>query len=110
MPRRRRRANALDVDAERGLAMCILMHSPKDVIAGAFAFAAVIAVIANALFLQAGHHPSPMFGSVFAMPSASPLPRPPPLYSDVDAFEAKPAELKSPESRLSEAKPSESKL
>src|SRR5260221_13836024 len=111
MPRRRRpRAVAAEADSERGFAMRILLRSPKDVIAGAFAFAAVIAVIANALFLQAGHHPSPMFGSVFAMPSASPLPRPRPFDADVVAFEAKPAELKSPESRLSEAKPSESKL
>ena len=46
--------------------MRILLHSPKDVVAGALAFAAVSAIIANALFLQAGHHPSPMFGSVVA--------------------------------------------
>ena len=99
MPRRRRGANALNVDAERGLAMRIFLHSPKDLVAGAFAFAAVIAVIANALFLQAGRHPSPMFGSVFAMPSAGPLPRPRPFDADVAAFEAKPAELKPPEAR-----------
>jgi hypothetical protein len=96
MPRRRRRANAVAVeaDAERSLVMRILLHSPKDMVAGALAFVAVAAVIANALFLQAGHHPSPMFGSVFAMPAAGPLPRPRPLEADVAAFEAKPAEPK----------------
>jgi hypothetical protein len=96
MPRRRRRANAVAVEAgaERGLVMRILLDSPKDMVAGAFAFVAVAAVIANALFLQAGHHPSPMFGSVFAMPAAGPLPRPRPLEADVAAFEAKPAEPK----------------
>jgi hypothetical protein len=97
MPRRRRRganAVAVEADAERGLVMRILLHSPKDMVAGAFAFVAVSAVIANALFLQAGHHPSPMFGSVFAMPAAGPLPRPRPLDADVAAFEARPAEPK----------------
>jgi hypothetical protein len=97
MPSRRRRganAVAVEADAERGLVMRILLHSPKDMVAGAFAFVAVSAVIANALFLQAGHHPSPMFGSVFAMPAAGPLPRPRPLEADVAAFEARPAEPK----------------
>jgi hypothetical protein len=97
MPRRRRRganAVAVEADAERGLVMRILLHSPKDLVAGAFAFVAVSAVIANALFLQAGHHPSPMFGSGFAMPAAGPLPRPRPLEADVAAFEARPAEPK----------------
>ena len=61
--------------------MRILLHSPKDLIAGLLAAAAVSAILANALFLQAGRHPSPMFGNVIAMPApvlANPLPRPRP--------------------------------
>ncbi|ARQ00916.1 peptidoglycan-binding domain-containing protein [Pseudorhodoplanes sinuspersici] len=39
----------------------------KDIIAGALAFAAATAIVANAAFLQAGPHPAPMFaGSVGA--------------------------------------------
>src|ERR1700712_5277411 len=84
MPRRRRGAVAIEAETERGLAMRILLHSPKDMVAGALAFAAVSAIIANALFLQAGRHPSPMFGSVVTLPAAastqaSPLPRPRPV-------------------------------
>ena len=72
MPRRRRgaKAAAMEAEAERGLVMRILLHSPKDMVAGALAFAAVSAIIANALFLQAGRHPSPMFGTVTTMPAA----------------------------------------
>jgi hypothetical protein len=88
MPRRRRGANvaAIEAEAERGFVMRVLLHSPKDMVAGALAFAAVSAIIANALFLQAGHHPAPMFGSVVTIAAttpalASPLPRPRP--SDV---------------------------
>jgi len=100
MPRRRRRAGAaaIEAEAERGLAMRILLHSPKDMIAGALAFAAVSAIIANALFLQAGRHPSPMFGSVVAIPAAwapaSPLPRPRPVEAAASLLEPKPAEPK----------------
>jgi hypothetical protein len=110
MPRRRRRANAVaDVETERGLAMRILLHSPKDTIAGALAFAAVSAIIANALFLQAGRHPSPMFGSVVAVPAAptGPLPRPRPLDADASQFEQKLAEPKSVEPRAAEPKASD---
>ena len=97
MPRRRRGAGAaaVDADAERGLLMRILLHSPKDVIAGALAFTAVSAIIANALFLQAGRHPAPMFGSVVVMPAVAPAsPRPRPRLVEPDAVqpEPKPAE------------------
>ena len=104
MPRRRRGANAVafEADAERGLVMRILLHSPKDMVAGALAFAAVSAIIANALWLQAGRHPSPMFGTVVAMPAtpiatANPLPRPRPLDADVTALEAKLNEPRAPD-------------
>ena len=68
MPRRRRGASAVAIEAgeERNLAMRILLHSPKDLVAGALAFAAVSAIVANAMFMQAGHHPSPMFGTAAA--------------------------------------------
>jgi hypothetical protein len=98
-PRRRRRARAIAVEAEteRGLTARILLRSPKDVVASLLAFAAVSAIIANALFLQAGRHPAPMFGSVVAMPvaglpAASPMPRPRPVEADASAYEAKPVE------------------
>ena len=108
MPRRRRaRAVVVEADSERGFAMRILLHSPKDVVAGAFALAAVIAIIANALFLQAGRHPSPMFGSVVAMPAAalapaSPLPRPRPVEADATLSEPKAADAKPAEPKATD--------
>jgi hypothetical protein len=118
MPRRRRGASAvaIEAEAERGLAMRILLHSPKDMIAGALAFAAVSAIIANALFLQAGRHPSPMFGTVVAIPAAglsNPLPRPRPAEAalfEQKAAESRPAESKSAESRPVESRSAEPKL
>jgi hypothetical protein len=111
MPRRRRgaRAVAVEADAERGLAMRILLHSPKDLVAGVLAFAAASAIIANALFLQAGHHPSPMFGSVVTIPAtgltpASPLPRPRPVE-----LATRPADASPPEFKFAEPKPAEPK-
>ena len=87
MPRRRRRgakAAVIETEEERGLVMRILLHSPKDMLAGVLAVAAIGAIVANALFLQAGRHPSPMFGSVVTLPApqaavANPLPRPRPV-------------------------------
>src|SRR6266700_1740242 len=123
MPRRRRgagaKAVAVDADAERGLAMRIFLHSPKDMVAGVLAFAAASAIIANALFLQAGRHPSPMFGSVVVMPtgaplSVSPLPRPRPVESitrpaDTSPPEPKPAEQKIVDPRAVDTRPVEPK-
>jgi hypothetical protein len=94
MPRRRRgaAAAAIEADDERGFAMRILLHSPKDTIAGLLAFAAGVGIVANALFLQSGPHPAPMFGSVVHIPPASPatmglLPRPRPAEANLAAPE-----------------------
>jgi len=115
MPRRRRRgAKAVVVEAERGFFMRILLRSPKDVVAGALAFAAVSAIITNALFLQAGRHPAPMFGSSVvipgtALPGANPLPRPRPAEAAAALLEPGPIEIRPAESRATESRPSESK-
>jgi hypothetical protein len=104
MPRRRRGASAVAIEAseERNLAMRILLHSPKDLVAGALAFAAVSAIVANATFMQAGHHPSPMFGTTVSVPvaAANPLPRPRPAEATL-----KPADVKLAEVRPAEVKP-----
>jgi hypothetical protein len=110
MPRRRRRsakAAAIEVEEERGLLMRMFLHSPKDVIAGLLAAAAICAILTNALFLQAGRHPSPMFGSVVTLPApqaavASPLPRPRPVE-----LTSRPAETEPPEIRPVEVRGAE---
>ncbi|MGQ0680779.1 peptidoglycan-binding protein [Bradyrhizobium sp.] len=103
MPRRRRGAKAVAVEEERGLLMRLLLHSPKDVIAGLLAATAIGAIVANALFLQAGRHPSPMFRTsvvvVPAQPAANPLPRPRPAEANARAVELTPADVKVSESK-----------
>ena len=97
-PRRRRRAATVAVEPERGLIMRVLLHSPKDTLAAAAALLAVIGIIANALVLQAGRHPAPMFGtasltsasSLASAPTSAPLPRVRPAEA-----EARPIEVKS---------------
>ena len=106
-PRRRRgaKAVAIEVEEERSLLMRLLLRSPKDMAAGVLAAAAICAILTNALFLQAGRHPSPMFGgSVVTLPPqapavtvASPLPRPRPAEA------VRPAELAQPELKPVEA-------
>ncbi|WP_347341816.1 peptidoglycan-binding domain-containing protein [Bradyrhizobium uaiense] len=134
-PRRRRGAKAVAIAAEeeRGLVLRLLLHSPKDLVAGVLALSAIVAILINALFLQAGRHPSPMFGgSVVTLPppppavaAASPMPRPRPAEAaarsaepaamettktvDVKPVETRPAETQSveakPEPKPVEAKP-----
>ena len=112
MPRRRRRgakAAAIEVEEERGLVMRIFLHSPKDMVAGLLAAAAICAILANALFLQAGRHPSPMFGSVVALPTpqttlASPLPRPRPVELISRPVETEPPEIRPVEVRGADPK------
>jgi hypothetical protein len=121
MPRRRRRrgaqAVAIEPEETRGLVMRVLLHSPKDMVAGALAAAAVVAIIVNALFLQAGRHPSPMFGSVITLPPpaavpdiAGPLPRPRPVEAAARSVEPAPPEVKPAEpSRIVDTRTSDAK-
>jgi hypothetical protein len=94
--------------------MRILLHSPKDTVAGLLAFAAVSAILANALFLQTGHHPAPMFGSVVVMPqpgsaAANLLPRPRPVEADSAVSDSRVAEPRAFEPRTLEARPVETR-
>jgi len=112
MPRRRRRgakAAAIEAAPERGLMMRMFLHSPKDMLAGLLAVAAICAILANAMFLQAGRHPSPMFGSVVTLPApqaavSSPLPRPRPVELASEPPEIRPVEARGAEPRHIEIK------
>jgi len=92
---KRARAVAIEEPAERGLLMRMVLHSPKDMVAGLIAFSAVSAIIANAIFLQKGHHPSPMFGSSTVVafpaptPTVNPLPKPRPSDATLTSSDAK---------------------
>ena len=109
-PRRRRSKRAApEADSEHGLAMRIFLYSPKDMIAGALALVAVVAIIANALLMQAGRHPAPMFGTVTVLPAvasvpANHIPRPRPVEVDIPLPEARPVELRAPEPRLADSR------
>ena len=106
---RSRAVAVIEAPAERGLFLRMLLHSPKDMVAGLIAFAAVSAIIGNAVFLQAGHHPSPMFGSSVTVPMPAPsvpiavLPKPRPA----DAM-LRPADTRL-DSRMLDAKPVDGK-
>ncbi|MCK1739842.1 peptidoglycan-binding protein [Bradyrhizobium sp. 139] len=109
-PRRRgAKAAVIDVETERNLALRILLHSPKDTLAGLVAVAAIGAIVANALFLQTGRHPAPMFGTVINLPAPSsvplsnPLPRPRPVGADTSPLEPRATEFRA------EPKPTETK-
>jgi putative peptidoglycan binding protein len=109
LPRRRRRSAAAALEAERSLVMRVFLHSPKDMLAGLLAFAAASAIIANALFLQHGPHPAPMFGSVVHFPqgnpaSVSPLPRPRPAEADAASMEPRLADPRPSEWRLADVR------
>lgn len=107
MPRRRRGGKAAAIEIERGLAMRIFLYSPKDMVAGLFAFAACSTVIANALFFQHGQHPAPIFSQAIAIPPNQPanlLPRPRPTEADAIPSEPRLAEPKLAEPRLIEPK------
>jgi hypothetical protein len=100
-PRRRgAKAAVIDVETERNLVVRVLLHSPKDTLAGLVAVAAISAIVANALFLQTGRHPAPMFGTVINLPAPSslplsnPLPRPRPVGADTSPLEPRATEFR----------------
>ncbi|WP_407113440.1 peptidoglycan-binding domain-containing protein [Bradyrhizobium sp. LMG 9283] len=100
-PRRRgAKAAVIDVETERNLVMRVLLHSPKDTLAGLVAVAAITAIVANALFLQTGRHPAPMFGTVINLPAPSsvplsnPMPRPRPVGADTSPLEPRATEFR----------------
>jgi hypothetical protein len=110
-PRRRgAKAAAIDVETERNLVLRVLLHSPKDTLAGLVAVAAISAIVANALFLQTGRHPAPMFGTVINLPAPSsvplsnPLPRPRPVGADTSPLEPRATEFRA-EPKLAERAP-----
>jgi len=105
---RSRAVAVIEAPAERGLFLRMLLHSPKDMVAGLIAFAAVSAIIGNAVFLQAGHHPSPMFGSSVTVPMPAPatvnlLPKPRPADATLRSSDVK------LDARLLDAKPVDGK-
>ncbi|MDB5501758.1 MAG: Peptidoglycan-binding domain 1 [Tardiphaga sp.] len=108
-PRRSRALAVIEAPAERSLWLRMLLHSPKDMVAGLIAFAAVSAIIGNAIFLQAGRHPSPMFGSSVVVPLPAPsasvnlLPKPRPADATLRPGEAK------LDSRMLDARPVDGK-
>jgi Putative peptidoglycan binding domain len=99
-PRRRgSREAAFEQESKRGLVMRIFLYSPKDVIACALALAVIVAIIGNALLMQAGRHPAPIFGAITTLPAvasvpANPLPRSRPVEADAPLPEARPADLR----------------
>jgi hypothetical protein len=97
------------------MVMGALLYSPKDLVAGTLAFAAIGAIVANTMFLQTGRHPAPISGPHTVVPSAAlaainpqaampgPMPKPRPIE-----LTAKPAEPK-PDMRPLDTKPVETK-
>ncbi|MBX9710045.1 MAG: peptidoglycan-binding protein [Xanthobacteraceae bacterium] len=113
-PRRAKAAKAVAIVPEPNFVARVLLHSPKDTLAAAVAVAAALAIMINALFLQAGRHPSPMFGAsadqaAAVVPAAQPMPRARPIEPDVKPADIKPAELKPLDQKIAAAPPAAAK-
>jgi len=66
------------------LAAAIVRH-PREFVGIVMAFAATVAIFVNALFLQSGPHPAPIFAT---RPFTTPLPRPHPVPALAPAADA----------------------
>src|SRR5436190_21794427 len=56
-----------------GLALRAILRRPRDSLAGGVAGFAAIAILVNALFMQSGPHPAPIFANKPAPIAASPV-------------------------------------
>ena len=64
MPKRTKRSAKAEPErpSTGALALAVLMHYPRQSVATAMAMLAVGTIVSNALFMQAGQHPAPIFG------------------------------------------------
>ena len=100
----------LDAEESGGLVAVLIrpiLNNPKDAVAILAAAAMVAAIAGNALFMQAGRHPSPMFGSpaAVAFPQAAPvnpIQRSRPVAAEAKPSESKQVEHKQPEPRAND--------
>jgi Putative peptidoglycan binding domain len=91
-----RRRPKRNEEPQRHFMLAMLLRSPKDTVAIFLATATVAAIIVNAMYLQSGRHPSPLFAPAVPFVSAapqdvSPMPRPRPVEAN-----AKPADAAKP--------------
>jgi hypothetical protein len=96
----------MDLDVERNMLLRVALHSPKDTLAACAAFAGAVAIMTNAMFLQEGRHPAPMFytsspltaaasgtpSSPTSLPTPTMVPRPRPVDVEVKSSDLKPAD------------------
>ena len=64
MPKRTKRSAKAEPErpSTGALALAVLMHYPRQSVATVMAMLAVATIVSNALFMQAGQHPAPIFG------------------------------------------------
>lgn len=90
--------------------MQIMFHSPKDTLAAAVALTAVAAIIVNAMFLQAGRHPSPLFAATLPAMKIAPEPETSPKPAVVVAPAQQPAPSPTASSPMPRPRPAEAEI
>jgi hypothetical protein len=109
LPKRRKGATA-EKQKERGLLMQLVFHSPKDALAGAVAVAAALAIIVNALFMQAGRHPSPLFATILPVAKPAVEPQAAPKPAPVTVIPLQQAAVQQPTSPMPRPRPAEAEM
>ena len=104
-----RRSRRKEEKPSRNVMLAMVLRSPKDSVAVFLATAIVAAIMINALFLQRGRHPSPLFAPAVPFVSttpqdvASPMPRPRP--AEASAKPADPVKTASVPAAMTSPKP-----